>query len=75
VFKFEPTNGTDENLALFWSHLSSIDPTLTELLKTNIPTLIPLPTTDKDKSDKRVSINGKISAALDLLAEPEQGDV
>lgn len=78
VFEFDPSLSPEANIERFYTHLATIEPELTKILKANISRLLPLPA-GQERSSARSAVNQAIQDSLmtpgptDSDAAPESG--
>jgi hypothetical protein len=62
-FEFDPSLSPEANIERFYVHLAAIDPRLTNILKTNIRRLLPLPS-GQQRTSARMAVSLAIQEAL-----------
>ncbi len=67
TFAFDPNLLPDENIGLFYKHLESVDPEMAEILKVNMPKLLPFPEDTQARNPLRTKFHKSVMVALEKI--------
>jgi hypothetical protein len=71
TFSFDDNATPQDNIKLFYDHLMSVDPELTEILQTGLLEILPLPEPGPERNAKRARANKSILDQVDPSSHPE----
>ncbi len=72
AFSFDPNLLLDDNIALFYKHLESVDAEMAEILKANIAKLLPFPEDAQTRTPLRTKFHSAVATGLERISTPTQ---